>query len=86
MGSITAKINTTKAVILIIAIIIITIVVNHGNGIVMFVTKKVIVLTNIQMINNKRQKNSGDESEYSVKIKVNIMHFWPIMKGIQIII
>lgn len=33
-------------------------------------------------MSNRKQKNFGDEIENSTKIKVNIMHFQIIIKGI----
>ena len=42
---------------------------------VMFVAKKVITLMNIQIMNNRKQKNFGDKTENSAEIKANIMHF-----------
>ena len=35
------------------------------------------------MMSNKKQKNFRDKTEISAEIKVNTMHFWPIMKRIQ---
>ena len=53
---------------------------------VMFVEKKVVTLINIQIINNKRQKNFENKIENSTEIKANIMHFWLIIKRIQMMI
>lgn len=71
----TIAINITKATIFIIAI-------NYENKIVIFVTKKVIALTNIQKMSNKRKKNSKDKTKNFREININIIHFWPIIKEI----
>ena len=60
--------------------------VNHGEESVMFVIKKVVALTNIQMMSNGRQKNFEDKTENSAEIKANTTLFWPIIKGIQMMI
>ena len=52
----------------------------------MFVAKKVVALISIQTMSNERQKNFGDKTENSAEIKANTMHFWLIMKGIQMMI
>lgn len=80
-----AKINTIKATILTIAITITTIIVNYREESVIFVIKKIVTLANIQMMSNRRQKNFGEKTENFMEIKVNITHFWPIIKGIQMI-
>lgn len=82
LGNMIAVINRTKVTILIIVTIIITIAVNYKKEGVMFVAKKIIALINIQTMSNRRQKNFGDKTENFIEIKVNIIHFWLIMKGI----
>lgn len=76
--------NIIRAIILLtIAKIITTIAVGHGKKNVMFVAKKVVALTNIQMMNNKRYKNFGGKTENFAKIKANTMLFLLIMRGIR---
>ena len=78
------EINTIRATILTIATT--TIVVSHGEESVIFVVKKVVTLANILIIINGKQKNFKDEIENSAEIKANTTFFWPIIKGIQIMI
>ena len=78
--------NIIRATILIITMRITIIAISHGEENVIFVEKKVVVLISIQTISNGKQKNFGDETENSAKIKANTMHFWLIIKEIQIII
>lgn len=79
----TAEINTTKTTILTIAIITTIMAVSHGEESVIFLIKKVVALVSIQMMNNGKLKNFGDETKNSVEIKINITHFWLIMKEIR---
>lgn len=74
-GNITARLNITRVVILTIAIITISLTINHGKKSVMFVAKNFVTLARIQMMNNRRQKKSGDKTENSVEIKTNTIHF-----------
>ncbi len=80
------EIYITRATILTITTLTTTTAVNHGEESVMFVAKKVVALISIQTISNKRQKNFGDKTNISAEIKANTMHFWLIMKGIQVMI
>lgn len=50
----------------------------------MFVAKKIVALISIQTMSNERQKKFRDETENSAEVKVNTMHFWLIIKRIQI--
>lgn len=52
----------------------------------MFMDKKFVALISIQIMKNGKQKNFGDKTKNSVKIKANTIHFWLIMKEIQIMI
>lgn len=49
----------------------------------MFVAKKIVTLTRIQMINNKKQRNFEKENKNFMQINVNITYFWLILKKIQ---
>ncbi len=37
-------------------------------------------------MSNGRQKNFGGETKYFVQIRANTLHFWLIIKGIQMIV
>lgn len=50
------------------------------NVIFIFIFKKIITLTSIQKMNNGRQKIFGNKIKNFVKIKVNTMNFWQIIK------
>lgn len=84
LGNIIVKINTIKAIIVTITTITTTMVVSYGKESVIFVIKKIIALANIQIMSNGRQKNFENKTENFAKIKANTMHFWPIIKKIQI--
>lgn len=77
-------INTIKAIIILtIATIIIIMAIGYKEKNVIYVIKKVITLTNIQIITNKRQKNFGNKTKNFKKIKTNTTYFWLIIKVIQ---
>lgn len=58
-------------------------VVDHKEKNVIFMIKKIVVLTSIWMISSRKQKNFANKTENSIEIKRIIWHFWLIMKGIQ---
>lgn len=68
-------IYTIKVVLLTIATIIITMAISDGEKSIIFVAKRIVTLASIQIICNKRQKNSGHEIENSMEIKINITYF-----------
>lgn len=49
--------------------------IGHRKENIIFMVNKFIVLTNIQMIDNRKQKNFSNKNKNSKKIKINIMHF-----------
>lgn len=69
-----------------ITIIIITIAVNHKKESIIFVAKKIITLTSIQIINNGKQKNFCNKIKNFAEINANTTYFWLIIKEIQVII
>lgn len=83
MGEIITMINTTRAIILTITTIITAIVVRYEEKSVRFMAKKIVTLISLQTINNRKQKNFEDKIENFVKIRVNTIHFWLIIKEIQ---
>lgn len=84
LGRMIVGINISRATIFIIpTTTTTTTAVNHKEKSVMFVAKKVVFLISIQTISNEEQNNFGDETKNSVKIKINTIHFWLIIKGIQ---
>lgn len=50
-------------------------VINYEKGSVMFVIKEVVTLVSIQMMSNKRSKNSGNETKNFGKINANTTYF-----------
>lgn len=74
LGSMIAKTNIIKATILTIARIILIITISYEEKNVIFVAKKVVALTSIQMMSNRSQKNFKDKTENFVEIKVNITY------------
>ena len=82
LSKIIAIISTTRVTILTIAIITTTMAVSHEKKSIMFVAKKVVVLLNIQIMSNIRQKNFKDKTENFVEITANTMHFRLIIKEI----
>ncbi len=60
-----------------------TMAISHGEKIVIFMEKRVVVLVSIQTMTNGRQKKFRDKTENFAGIKVNTTYFWLIMKGIQ---
>lgn len=86
LGKMIAIINTTRSTIFIIATIIKTIAASYREKNIIFVAKKVVTLISIQTMSNRRQKNFRDKTKNFMEIKANIIHFWLIMKGIQMII
>lgn len=83
MGGIIVKTNIISLTIFIVVTTIIIIAVNPGKKNVIFVEKKNCYSNKHSDNKQWKVKNFGDKIENSVKIKVNIMHFWLIMNKIQ---
>lgn len=81
-----AMINITRAIILTIIIIIIIITISYEEESFIFVAKKVITLINIETINNKKQKNFGNNTKNYTEIKANTTYYWLVIKKIQMMI
>ena len=86
LGGIIVVINTIKVTIFTIVTIITTIAIRYIEKSVRIVVKKVVALISIQTMSNRRQKNFGDKTKNFVEIKANTIHFWLIIKAIQMII
>lgn len=69
------EINITKTIILTIVTTTTKIAISQGEKSVTFMAKKVVTLISIQMISNRKQKNFGDKTKNSAKIKANTTHF-----------
>ena len=79
-------INIIRAIILTIAIIVIIMAISSREKSLIFVEKKIVAIINIKIISNRSQKNFRDEAKNIVEIKANTIHFWLIIKGIQMMI
>ena len=80
------QINIIRVIIPTITITTITIAISHREESIIFVAKKIVTITSIQMMNNRRQKNFGDKIKNFTEIKVNIIYIWLIVKQIQMMI
>ena len=68
-------INTTNTTIFTIATSSTIIVVSHGKENIIFVVKKIVTQTSIQIISNRKQKNFEDKIENFLEIKANTTYF-----------
>lgn len=75
-------INTIRTIILTIAITITTMVISYGKKNIIFVAKKVVVLTSIKRMSSRKQQKFCYKTKNSIKIKANLTHFQLIMKEI----
>lgn len=75
LGGMIIEINISKAIILAIATTEILMISSYEEKSVMFVVKKIITQTSIQMMSNGRQKNFRDKIKDFTEIKTNTTHF-----------